>query len=514
MARPLDFFPPRPRNFGLPLTLALSSLMACGGAEELSPDAGQSADAQILDLGSDAGTLDGGADGGRLDSTPQDAELRDLGPLDPRPSVVRTVDSSTSGWALGTLRRASSLDLSGAGQGPEDLVWTDGVPATLPNVGALFVSAPTVPDALYQEGARRRVPVIKWPEDDPALLALEGREVVVRGHGIFWAGQPSPHARPTDVHVTDVTGYLEPSERAIISTARARPQHTSNEAVVIPRPVEWCAVGQEFVSAWTLHHAAPRLSVTPRRLRYTRSTHEALLDRVELRYRDGERRRTQAGAFTELPNHRYVEDSDARQHQWSSADGPHEWFLWFSGQELSDHLGPGNMPLVLLDELSVRLDLNHPANLEDPGTDFPQARQSIELWPCHVLGQRTPVPREVVLPGRGTGRYTVAMGGLMSREYFTTPVTQVWGLELSGLLPTPLIVSSSSALTGSVEHHNFAEHLLVEPSLDPGLSDDTRAALAAADVRLIYLAIQSGFSEPGTVTRIQVRGQSGAWRDP
>ncbi|MBK6689561.1 MAG: hypothetical protein IPG45_34170 [Deltaproteobacteria bacterium] len=510
MARTLPFFGPKPRIFGLACALALSSLMACGEENSPTPDAGPGMDAQPSDLGTDGGLLDAGGDGGA-----NDAQVRDVGPLDPRPSVVRSVDSSTSGWALGTLRRVALVDLAGGGLGLDDVVWTNGVPGTLPDVGALFVTAATVPDALYAEGARRRVPVIQWPQDDPELLALVGREVVVRARPIFWIGAITPHAHRSDVHVTDVTGFLEPEERTLITRARSRPHLAPSEAVIIPRPLELCAVGQEFVSAWTLHHADPHLSVTPRRLRFTRNTHESLLDRVELRYRNGDQLHAQSGPFDSLPDYNYVEDSDARQHTWRATDGPHQWSFWFSGQELSDHLAPGNLPLVLLDELNLRLDLSHPANLDDPGADFPQERQSIELWPCHALGRRAPVLREVVLPGRGTGRYTVDMGGLMSREYFTTPITEARGLELTGLFPTPLIVTSSLAFTASVEHHNFAEHLIVEPTLDPGLPELTRAALQAADVKLIYLRVESSFSElPGTVTRIQLRGADGTWRAP
>ena len=507
---------PTPRNSDVLAALVLSSLMACGEAAPANPDAGAPSDGQILDLGSDGGAIDGAHDGGANDDTgPGDVQARDLGPLEPRSSLVRTVDSSTSGWALGTLRRVALVDLAGGGLGPDDVVWTDGVPATLPNVGALFVTAATVPDVLYEEGARRRVPVMQWPADDPELIALVGREVVVRGHGIFWAGQLKPHALLTEVHVTDLTGVLDAEERSLITSARARPHRPSREAVIISRPLELCAVGQEFVSAWTLHHADPHLSISPRHLRFTRDTHESLLDQVELRFRDGDQILTQAGAFESLPNHRYVEDNDARQHHWSSAAGPHQWSLWLSGQELSDHLAPGNLPLVLFDELDLRLELIHPVNLEDPGADFPQERQSLELWPCYALGRRAPVTREVVLPGRGTGHYTVDMGGLMSREYYTRPITQVRGLELTGLFATPLIVTSSLALTASVEHHNFAEHLLVEPTLDPGLPELTRAALQAADVKVIYLRVEASFSElPGTVTQIQLLGADGTWRAP
>lgn len=499
-------------NFLATAALALSSLtLACGeDPSPATPDASVG-DARPLDAAGprpDAATPDAGgadatapADGGDGGVTPSSG------------LIVQATQSSSAGWALGTLRRLSTAELASATVSRDDVVWTDGVPGALPDVGALLVSAANIPDALFAEGARRRVPVVQWPTDDARLVAWLGREVVVRAYGVFWAPGVSPHAQQAEVHVADVSGYLTTEERDLIIAARAAPSVASARAVVIPRPVELCAVGGEVVSAFALHYAQPRLRVTPRRLAYHAGIHEPVLDQLVLRYRDGARTTTQAGALAQLPGAAYTEDGDQRTYTWTASASPHRWDLDLAAYQLSASLEPGQLPLVLLDELAVGLSITHPRNLDDPSRDSPQERQSLELRPCGTVGQGSTPEREVTLPGRGVARYTLDMGGMVAREYFTTPITRVRHLELTGVLPSTLRVAHSAALTGSVEHHNFREHLVIEPELDPLLPESTRQALFAADIVAIYLPVDLALSAPNTVERVRVRGRDGRWRD-
>lgn len=499
-------------NFLATATLALSSLtLACGEDPVVGTPDASVGDARPLDAAGprpdaaapDAGGADAAApaDGGDGGVTPSSG------------LIVQATQSSSAGWALGTLRRLSTAELASASVSRDDVVWTDGVPGALPDVGALLVSAANIPDALYAEGARRRVPVVQWPADDVRLAAWLGREVAVRTYGVFWAPGVSPHAQQAEVHVADVTGHLTAEERALIVAARAAPSAVSPRAVIIPRQVELCAVGQEVVSAFALHYVQPRLRVTPRRMIYRSDVHEPVIDHLAVRYRDGARTTTQAGAFAELPSARYTEDGDQRTYTWTASTTPHQWQLDLAGFQLAAALEPGQLPLVLLDEVSLGLSITHPRNLDDPSRDSPQERQSLELRPCATVGRGSMPEREVTLPGRGVARYTLDMGGMVAQEYFTTPITRVRRLELTGVLPSTLVVQGPVALTGSVEHHNFREHLVIEPSLDPSLPEATRQALDAADITIIYLPVDLALSQPNTVERVRLRGRDGRWRD-
>jgi hypothetical protein len=502
-------------NFLATAALALSSLtVACSEDPVVgTPDASVS-DARPLDAAGPRPDA-AGPDAGDADATaPADGGDGGDGGLAPGSGIiVRATESSSAGWALGTLRRLSAGELASATLSRDDVVWTDGVPGALPDVGALLVSAATIPDALYAEGARRRVPVVQWPAEDARLSAWLGREVVVRTYGVFWAQGSSPHAQQAEVHIADITGHLMAEDRALIVAARATPAVASPRAVIIPRPVELCAVGQEAVSAFALHYTQPRLRVTPRRMFYRPDVHEPVIEHLSVRYRDGARTTTQAGAFTELPSARYTEDGDQRTYTWTASATPHQWQLDLAGFQLSGALEPGQLPLVLLDEVSLGLSITHPRNLDDPSRESPSERQSLELRPCDTVGHGSTALREITLPGRGVARYTLDMGGMVASEYFTTPITRVRRLELTGVLPSALVVQGPAALTGSVEHHNFREHLVIEPGLDPSLPESARQALDAADITLIYLPVDLALSQPNTVERVQLRGRDGRWRD-
>lgn len=499
-------------NFLATAALALSSLtLACGEDPVVGTPDASVGDARPVDAAGprpDATTSDaGGADA----TAPADGG--DGGVAPSSGLIVQATQSSSAGWALGRLRRLSLAELASAPVSRDDVVWTDGVPGTLPDVGALLVSAANIPDALYAEGARRRVPVVQWPAADPRLVAWLGREVVVRAYGVFWAAGVSPHAQQAEVHVADITGHLTGEERAVIVAAREAPATSSPRAVIIPRPVELCAVGGETVSAFALHATQPRLRVTPRRMAYRADTREPVLDQLVLRYRDGARTTTQAGGLAQLPGATYTEDGDQRTYTWTASASPHRWHLDLAAYQLSASLEPGQLPLVLLDDVAVGLSITHPQNLDDPSRDSPQERQSLELRPCDTVGMGSTPEREITLPGRGVARYTLDMGGMIAREYFTTPITRVRRLELTGVLPSALVVQGPAALTGSVEHHNFREHLVIEPRLDPSLPEATRQALDAADITLIYLPVDLALSQPNTVERVRLRGRDGRWRD-
>jgi hypothetical protein len=55
-----------------------------------------------------------------------------------------------------------------------------------------------------------------------------------------------------------------------------------------------------------------------------------------------------------------------------------------------------------------------------------------------------------------------------------------------GLTSTPITLTHEWAQTYRPEHHNFSEHFLFEPALDPGVTAQQRAELTAAGIRAIH----------------------------
>ncbi len=70
---------------------------------------------------------------------------------------------------------------------------------------------------------------------------------------------------------------------------------------------------------------------------------------------------------------------------------------------------------------------------------------------------------------------------------YTAPNIGFVETRIEGLLPEPLVLTSYWSQTYSPEHHNFSEHFLFEPRLDPGMSAAQVQALETARIRILHV---------------------------
>jgi hypothetical protein len=70
---------------------------------------------------------------------------------------------------------------------------------------------------------------------------------------------------------------------------------------------------------------------------------------------------------------------------------------------------------------------------------------------------------------------------------YTAPLARWVETRITGYTSAPLVLHGYYSQTYKPEHHNFAEHFLFEPQLEPDLSPDQLAELRAKDIRLIHV---------------------------
>jgi len=70
---------------------------------------------------------------------------------------------------------------------------------------------------------------------------------------------------------------------------------------------------------------------------------------------------------------------------------------------------------------------------------------------------------------------------------YTAPLSRFVDTRVTGLTSTPLTLTGEHAQSYRPEHHNFAEHFLFEPALDPGVTATQLAELTSAGVRAIHM---------------------------
>lgn len=77
---------------------------------------------------------------------------------------------------------------------------------------------------------------------------------------------------------------------------------------------------------------------------------------------------------------------------------------------------------------------------------------------------------------------------------YTAPLVRFEETTLTGLTAQPIVLRGYYSQTYRPGHHNFTEEFIFEPRLESGVSPETLAELAAADIQ--YLHIHAGFATP------------------
>jgi hypothetical protein len=80
---------------------------------------------------------------------------------------------------------------------------------------------------------------------------------------------------------------------------------------------------------------------------------------------------------------------------------------------------------------------------------------------------------------------------------YTAPLIRWVETIIEGYTTRPIILHGYYSQTHRPDHHNFGEHFIFEPQLEPGLSADLLSELRTKNIRFIY--IHSGSGDP-TIT--------------
>jgi len=81
---------------------------------------------------------------------------------------------------------------------------------------------------------------------------------------------------------------------------------------------------------------------------------------------------------------------------------------------------------------------------------------------------------------------------------YTAPLARWVETRIEGCTSEPIVLRGDYSQTYRPEHHNFGEHFVFEPQLEPGLSSKVLAELREKDIRLLH--VRSGMTEPEITT--------------
>ncbi len=243
------------------------------------------------------------------------------------------------------------------------------------------------------------------------------------------------------------------------------------------------------------------------------SSYSTLYDRVTIEYLDGDRVVTVSEEMAQLPEAARTVSSNKTTDSWVLPGSTPARRYRLSTTELPTSVAATENPILTLPDLGspafnlnlkcLTLDVQYEGMVtalqRSFGSISPLAQTSrnrVYLWPRDSAPKRDDIKQSrSTLPINGirirtSFYYPAPPGGLGSwvGDVGATAPLKRWGeTVIDGLTQVPIVLKGYYSQTLHPEHHNFVEHFLFEPRLEPGIAPETLKELEALDVRLVYL---------------------------
>lgn len=289
-----------------------------------------------------------------------------------------------------------------------------------------------------------------------------------------------------------------PDGKLIIKQVREVPRPNTNPSLVpflLREPVALQTFQGEYGDVFANHRLKTRLHVETASLALSpEQLQQSFFTQVEMTYAADGKVHTQSGPLTAWPNfaHSYSEETSTDSWSFDDLANPRAYVLRAQFPAL---VAPSQNPLLTILDANfglIPLEVNY-ANPEQ-GIDWAGEPTTI-LTDTVLLTQTTPPQEGELLQERicesgdgvkiTTSFYWPAPPRGVSAGY-TAPLVRWVETEIEGYTTSPILLTGFYSQTYRPEHHNFAEHFLFEPQLEPGISAATLAELRAANIRLIH----------------------------
>jgi len=304
---------------------------------------------------------------------------------------------------------------------------------------------------------------------------------------------------------------VAPEGDLIIKQIREIPQPDKTSTVtpfLINEPAQFCTFQGEFGDVFANHRLKSQWLFETGNLWLAKpNLADSFYAKVALEYADSGRIRTLSGILPLWPFATHtVADSP-----YEGVDTNDVWLMHHLPNRRSCRLRTEAIPtqvtavenpiLTLLDlwRPVLRVKYDRPVPTRDWNGPTTTTEEEIQLCPC-------PKPRMDDLLQRRT--FAGPKGVLINTTFYwpaepsgviiyTAPLVRWVETIIEGYTTRPIVLHGYYSQTHRPDHHNFGEHFIFEPQLEPGLSADLLTELRAKNIRFIY--IHSGSGDP-TIT--------------
>ncbi|HOW70796.1 MAG TPA: PEP/pyruvate-binding domain-containing protein [Phycisphaerae bacterium] len=291
-----------------------------------------------------------------------------------------------------------------------------------------------------------------------------------------------------------------------VKQVRELPQASTTASItpfLIGEPAPFTLFQGEYADVFANHRLKSEWTVTTRSMWLTEANLAAgLYADVAMECVDSEGDlRTLTGLPSDWPEASHDYADNAVVDSWSLADmgNPRRYTLRVSGA--GDLVAPSQCPLLTIRDLGLQsgfgagvleLQVDHDRPVPSwtwsgagtTSTDHARLIPPFEPQPGDEL-----ITRKLIGP-KGVSATTqyywpVPPGGIAAG--YTAPLARFVETQIAGYTTTPIVLHGFYAQTYKPEHHNFGEHFIFEPGLEPDLSPSIPQQLRDRNIRLIHV---------------------------
>ncbi len=322
---------------------------------------------------------------------------------------------------------------------------------------------------------------------------------------------------------------LAPGGRLVIKQVREIPQadeRPSITAFLIQEPAKYCVLQGEFGDVFANHRLKSRWQLQTRNLWLTTENLSAsLYDAASLEYIADGVQGALSGPLSQWPQASYsytpptggtlrpddpISSSDIiptdgiTTDTWKVANIPNPRTCRLNTGNIPAAVSPSVSAVLTLKDLGyLRLEVEYERPVLQWSWEGPVMTKRDEVRLCPVFEPSS----EDLLQNR---RFEEPNGVTIEVSFYwppspkgptagyTAPLARWAETRISGCTSEPIVLHGEYSQTYKPEHHNFMEHFLFEPRLEPGLSPDILAELKAKDIR--YIHVRGGMDKPTVAT--------------
>ncbi len=289
---------------------------------------------------------------------------------------------------------------------------------------------------------------------------------------------------------------IGPDGRLVIKQVREIPQPDSTPSVtpfLMNEPTRYCVLQGEFGDVFANHRLKSFWRIETSNLWLTeKNLSSCLYGQVSLEYEAEGKVGTLTGRIPDWPKAAHSSDGSSTTDTWRIGDLENPRVYRLQTNNIPVLVSAAESAILTVrdfGQLTLEVEYERPVmSWQWPGlvqTTIDQVR----LCPCFEPSSQDPLQQRRLTDANGvtieTSFYWPPYPTGPTAGY-TAPLARWVETRITGYTSEPIVLRGWYSQTYKPEHHNFSEHFLFEPELEPGLSPAILAELRAKDIRLVH----------------------------